>query len=126
MPISPEQIAANIEASRLRRAAKAVARAIPKLHKFEAYRSKLVGFVVKTRHDKYKPFIGRVIVMDEDPTDALVHVVGEQPSQDTLQEALAFYEPERDKLAIVMETPVPSGRILGHWLAHMLSFQQIS
>jgi hypothetical protein len=126
MPTSPEQIAASIAASHARKAAArkvAAAKVVPPPHKFADVDGKLIGFVVKTRHEKFKPFIGKVIVMEEDPSDALVHVVGEQPPQDSLPEALAFYAPDKNAFAMVLEQPVPSGGMMGHWLGHMLSFQ---
>lgn len=129
MPVSPEQIAANIAATRARRAtarAKQIAanarvkQGTP--HRFAELSGKLIGFVVKTRHEKFKPFIGRVII---DDNDALIYVVGEQSPQDTLSEALAFYAPDQNAFAMVLQHPVPSAGMMGHWLSHMLSFQGI-
>jgi hypothetical protein len=127
MLTSPEQIAANIAASQARKAAArtvAAAKAIPPPHRFANVSGKLIGFVVKTRHEKFKPFIGKVIVMEDDHNDALIHVVGEQPPQNTLPEALAFYAPDKNAFAMILEQPVPSGGMMGHWLSHMLSFQE--
>lgn len=120
---SPEQIAANIAASHARKAAARKAEVQPP-NRFADVDGKLIGFVVKTRHEKFKPFVGKVIVMADDHDDAIVYVVGEQPPQDTLPEALVIFDPDRDALAMVLEQPVPSGGMMGHWLRHMLSFQE--
>lgn len=127
MPTSPEQIAANIAASHARKAAirkGAVTKAAQPTHQFAALNGKLIGFVVKTRHEKFKPFVGKVIVMWDNHNDALVQVVGEQAQQDTLPDALRFYASDENAFAMILEQPVPSGGMMGHWLSHMLSFQK--
>lgn len=121
MATSQEQIAANIAATHKRRAAHRIAqRAAPEQPRFAEISGQLIGFVVNTRHGKFKPFIGKVLVIPEDD-DAIINVVGGQPPQETLVEALAFYAPDEQRFAMVLKTPVPSGGMMGHWLKHMLS-----
>jgi hypothetical protein len=55
--------------------------------------------------------------------DAMIHVIGVQPPQETLEAAMAFFAPDRDKLALVLEKPVPTHGRMGHWLAPMLTGQ---
>lgn len=128
--LTQEQIAANIAATRARRSAATHAqraaarerRAIDQRERYPEYNGKLIGFVVHTKRG-FKPFIGRPIDSPGD-RDSLVHVIGSQQPQETLDAALAFFAPDRDKLALVMQKPVPNGLMMGHWLASMLGAQQ--
>lgn len=130
MTISPEQIQASKDATQKRRQearerdlAKREAEREASRHPHEAYIGKLVGFVVHTRNG-FKPFIGRPI---RDIYDSFIHVIGTQPPQATLEQALAFLTVERDNLALVLEKPVPGVvESIGymHWLNDMLAAQK--
>lgn len=132
--ITPDQIAANIAASHQRKQQRReeqqrqnaeqqrAAKERRERRGYPQYNGKLVGFVVKTRHDKFKPFVGRAMNMPDDE-DALLHVIGYHPPQETLAEAVALFAPDRDKLALVLEKPVPSHGLMGHWLKPMLACQ---
>jgi hypothetical protein len=125
-------INANIAATHARHKARADARqatqqeaakAQDPIGKYAHLNGQQIGFVVKTKRDKFKPFVGRIIDQPDDQ-DALVHVVGSQDPQDTLEAALALYTPDRATFAMVLEQPVPSGGLMGHWLNEMLSTQE--
>lgn len=134
MTISPEQIQANIAATHKRRQearqrdiAKREAERIERerlaRHPYEEYSGKLIGFVVHTRKG-YKPFIGQPIPAD--PHDSFISVRGSQAPQETLEQAIALFAPDRDKLALVLEKPVPrasEGVGYMHWLAEMMAAQ---
>lgn len=127
--VTQEQIEANKAASRLRReqrkAQQALLRPQP-VHndeRYAKYNGKLVGFVVKTRHDKFKPFIGRPFNSPGD-NDSIVQVIGEKPPQKTLEDAIALLETMREHLVLLLKTPVPTHGMMGHWLAPMLACQE--
>ena len=130
MTISPEQIAANIAASQAHRRAarerdlaKREARRLEReVGRFPEYNGKLIAFVVKTRKDLYKPLIGRPFNSPGDH-DSVVNVIGEHPAQESLEQALALFEPDRDKLVLILTKLVPTRGIMQHWLAPMLAAQ---
>ncbi|RUW56834.1 hypothetical protein [Mesorhizobium sp. M8A.F.Ca.ET.021.01.1.1] len=86
---------------------------------FDSYKDQLVGFVVETRKGKFKPFIGTCIESDGDD-DCVIYVNGSQPPQDTLEAALAFYDPDLAKFKRVFRKPVKPGGEMGHWLLQMV------
>lgn len=125
--ITPEQIEANKAATRLRREQRRAeqrqaARPQPD-ERYPEYNGKLVGFIVKTRHDKYKPFIGRTTNSPGD-NDSIVVVVGEKPPQETVEEAIALLETIHTHLVLLLKIPVPTHGMMGHWLAPMLACQE--
>lgn len=132
MTTSPEQIAANIAASHARKQLhrerqqqiKVVEqqRQAVEAEPYAQYNGKLIGFVVKTRHGRFKAFLGRPINSEGD-RDSIVTVIGSQEPQETLEEALAFFAPDLNKFALVLKQPVKSGGMMGHWLAPMLAAQ---
>lgn len=128
--ITPEQIEANKADTRRRREQRRKAQeqnrvgAQPVQHdeRFPDYNGKLVGFVVKTRHDKFKPLIGRPHNSPGD-NDSIVWVVGEKPPQETLAAAIALLETMREHLVLLLQKPVPTHGMMGHWLSPMLACQ---
>ncbi|MBS3648790.1 hypothetical protein KEU06_09250 [Pseudaminobacter sp. 19-2017] len=82
---------------------------------YDQYQNKLVGFVVETRRGMFKPLIGKCIESDGDD-DCFISVIGNQPPQETLDQALAFFAPDQDKFVRVFTKPNKSGGMMGHWL----------
>lgn len=84
---------------------------------FKPYNQKLIGFVVKTRHGKFIPLIARALADDIFAgDDAFLSVIGKQPPQETIEQALEFLDKEKDSLYQIFRKPNKSGGMMGHWL----------
>jgi hypothetical protein len=86
---------------------------------YDRYKNKSIGFVVETRHGKFKPFVGTCIESDGDD-DCFIDVTGSQPPQDTLAAALSFYDPDLEKFERVFRKPAKSGGVMGQWLVGLV------
>lgn len=121
-----EEIAANIARSQARKAAArerqkiANAKLVRAPHPHAAWEGKLVGFIVRTRKDMFKPIVARVSLFMDDHDGFLVPVA-EQPSKEALEDARACFDGEgRNGVDHVFLDPIPSGGAMGSWLSQLL------
>jgi hypothetical protein len=122
---TPEEIAANIAASHARRAASRERveekKREAERHPQEAWHGKLVGLIVHTRKDKYKPFVASVYNSHGD-NDSMISTVGSQNAMDTLEEARACLLADKEtEFERVFLNPVKSGGMMGTWLNELLA-----
>lgn len=126
---TPEEIADNIARSQARKAAarerQAVAKREAERHPQEAWNGKLVGFIVHTRKDKFKPIVARVYNSHGD-NDSMLHAVASQDPMETLDEARAcFLSDKETEFERVFLNPVKSGGMMGSWLNVLLAANPI-
>lgn len=126
---TPEEIADNIARSQARKAAarerQAAAKREAGRHPQEAWHGKLVGFIVHTRKDKFKPIVARVYNSHGD-NDSILHTVADQDAADTLEEARArFLEDKETQFERIFLNPVKSGGMMGSWLNVLLAANPI-
>ncbi len=125
---TPEQIRENIEKSKRRNEAQKRADVLMKstkpakvspVHPYAHLDGKLVGFIIKTRKDKYKPILGRVSTFFDDD-DANLVMIGEREPQETLEAAQELFKTIGDFEYIYCPNPVKSGGIFGTWLSEII------
>lgn len=90
--------------------------------RFPDLNGRYIGFVVKTRHDKFKPMIG-VPYDSPGDNDSMVHVIAVRESFDSFADALATLPDCGLELAQTFTVPMPTHGVMGHWLAPMFTEQ---
>jgi hypothetical protein len=85
---------------------------------FADYAGKLIGFVVRTRRDKYLPLIGMCYALpDED--DCIINVTYKNQQYDTIEDAVRLLdEVSPGTLHRIFRKPVPSAEL--QWLGPLV------
>lgn len=85
---------------------------------YEDYVGKVVGFIVKTRHERFLPIIGSCIENDEDD-DCFIFVMAKEQQHVTIEGALAALDDASSQLHHIFRKPVPSSGT-GTWLIQLV------
>jgi len=86
---------------------------------------KIIGIVLLNQKGRYLPRVARVINSAEDK-DAFLHIIGQQPSTASLEEALALFDGDGSKgIDIVYRKPVRTSITGFTWASEILAAQEV-
>lgn len=91
-----------------------------RVHDTEDLGGKWVGFIVRTRRERFKPLIGQVIGSGD--SDTFVWVGYTESDYPTSEEALTALRDSGTVLARIFTAPIPSGQ--PHWLEMLIEAER--